>query len=132
VGAQNWTKEVALLSEWGGVINNGPVAPGPVRLVDLYKLAKPHATRPIKVSVGAGPVNLAWHVYFNHYKNPRELAEALVPIFNAEMKAQVAAGAEFLQIEDLGAWLPLFTNDESDSRWIGDVLRGCCEGLDAA
>jgi methionine synthase II (cobalamin-independent) len=131
VGAQSWTKEVALLSEWGGVINDGPVGPGPVRLADLYKLAKPHAKRPLKVSVGAGPVNLAWHVYFNHYKSPRELAEALVPIFNAEMKALVAAGADFLQLEDLGAWLPLFTNDESDYKWIADVFRACCEGVDA-
>ena len=131
VGAQTWTKEVALLSDWGGVVNHGPVGPGPVRLADLYNLAKPHAHKPLKVSVGAGPVNLAWHVYFNHYKNPRELAEALVPIFNAEMKALVAAGAQFLQLEDLGAWLPLFTNDESDYRWIADVFSACCAGVDA-
>jgi 5-methyltetrahydropteroyltriglutamate--homocysteine methyltransferase len=131
VGAQSWTKEVALLSDWGGVSNDGPVGPGPIRLAELYKLAKPHATRPLKVSVGAGPVNLAWHVYFNHYKNPRELSEALVPIFNAEMKALVAAGADFLQLEDLGAWLPIFTHDESDYKWIADVFSGCCEGVDA-
>jgi methionine synthase II (cobalamin-independent) len=131
VGAQSWTKEVELLSDWGGVNNSGPVGPGPVRLAELYKLARPHATRPMKVSVGAGPVNLAWHVYFNHYQNARELSEALVPIFNAEMKALVAAGATFLQLEDLGVWLPLFTNDEADYVWIADVLRGCCEGVDA-
>jgi 5-methyltetrahydropteroyltriglutamate--homocysteine methyltransferase len=97
----------------------------------MYKLAKPHAVRPLKVSVGAGPINLAWHVYFNHYKSARELSEALVPIFNAEMKALVAAGATFLQLEDLGVWLPLFTNDDNDYRWIADVLRRCCEGVDA-
>jgi methionine synthase II (cobalamin-independent) len=131
VGAQSWTKEVELLSDWGGVNNSGPVGPGPVRLAELYKLARPHATRPMKVSVGAGPVNLAWHVYFNHYQNARELSEALVPIFNAEMKALVAAGATFLQLEDLGVWLPLFTNDEADYVWIADVLRRCCDGVDA-
>ncbi len=86
------SKEIALLSDWGGVINSGPVAPGPIRLADLYKLAAPHATRPIKVSVGAGPVNLAWHVYFQHYQGARDLSEALAPIFNAEMKALVGAG----------------------------------------
>jgi 5-methyltetrahydropteroyltriglutamate--homocysteine methyltransferase len=131
VDAATWTKEVALLSDWGGVTNSGPVGPGPLRLADLYTLARPHATRPLKVSVGAGPVNLAWHVYFRHYKNPRELSEALAPIFNTEMKALVAAGATFLQYEDLGAWLPLFTNDENDYRWIGDVVRQCIDGVDA-
>ena len=65
------------------MINSGPVAAGPIRLADLYKLAAPHATRPLKVSVGAGPVNLAWHVYFQHYKGARDLSEALAPIFNA-------------------------------------------------
>src|SRR5512133_2532417 len=27
----------ALLTDWGGVINSGPVTHGPIRLVDLYK-----------------------------------------------------------------------------------------------
>src|SRR6266496_3888146 len=97
VGAATMTKEIALLSDWGGVINNGPVSHGPIRLVDLYKIGARYATKPLKVSVGAGPVNLAWHVYFNHYKDPRELSYALAPIFNAEMKALVEAGATFDQ-----------------------------------
>ncbi len=121
----------ALLTDWGGVINDGPVSHGPIRLVDLYKIASRYATKPIKVSVGAGPVNLAWHVYFQHYKDPQELCYALAPIFNAEMKALVEAGAEYLQLEDLGAWLPLFTGDEKDYEWIRDVIGKCCEGVDA-
>ena len=83
------------------------------------------------MSVGAGPVNLAWHVHFQHYKDPQELCYALAPIFNAEMKALVEAGAEWLQLEDLGAWLPLFTGDEADYEWIRDVIGKCCEGVDA-
>ena len=77
-----------------------------------------HANKPMKVSVGAGPINLAWHVYFKHYKDPKELSYALAPIFNAEMKELVAAGATYLQLEDLGAWLPLFTGDKDDYKWI--------------
>ena len=107
------------------------MAPGPLRLADLYTLARRFATRPLKVSVGAGPINLDWHVYFKHYKNARELSEALAPTFNAEMKALVAAGAKFLQFEDLGAWLPLFTRDPSDFKWIIDVARQCVDGVDA-
>ncbi|HTT06871.1 MAG TPA: uroporphyrinogen decarboxylase family protein [Steroidobacteraceae bacterium] len=131
VGAAERTKEIELLSDWGGVVNSGEVKRGPIRLADLYKVAKRYANKPLKVSVGAGPVNLAWHVYFKHYKNPRELSEALAPIFNAEMKELVDAGAEYLQIEDLGAWLPLFTNNPADYKWVGDVIAKCVDGVNA-
>jgi methionine synthase II (cobalamin-independent) len=131
VGTSERGVGLTLLSDWGGVINSGPVEHGPIRLVDLYKIAKRYATKPMKVSVGAGPVNLAWHTYFEHYKDAKELSYALAPIFNAEMKALVEEGAEFLQLEDLGAWLPLFTEDESDYEWIGDVIAQCVDGVDA-
>jgi 5-methyltetrahydropteroyltriglutamate--homocysteine methyltransferase len=120
-----------IMDDWGGVINSGPVSRGPIRLADLYKIAARHAKRPIKVSVGAGPANLAWHVYFKHYKNARELSFALAPIFNAEMKDLVAAGAKYLQFEDLGAWLPLFTNDKNDYQWLREVVEQCCDGVNA-
>jgi 5-methyltetrahydropteroyltriglutamate--homocysteine methyltransferase len=131
IGAAVRTKEIELLADWGGVINDGPVTRGPIRLTDLYKVAARHASRPLKVSVGAGPVNLAWHVHFQHYKDAKEISYALAPIFNAEMKELVAAGANFLQIEDLGAWLPLFTGDEGDYAWIADVIAQCVDGVDA-
>jgi 5-methyltetrahydropteroyltriglutamate--homocysteine methyltransferase len=125
-----------LLDDWGGVINNGPVdsAPDTLRWTDLYGIAKKAANKPVKVSIGAGPANLAWHVYFNessHYKTPKDLTFALVPIFNKEMKNLVAMGAEYLQIEDLGAWLPLFTNDENDYKWIRESIEMMCDGVDA-
>jgi 5-methyltetrahydropteroyltriglutamate--homocysteine methyltransferase len=131
IGAAVVTKEIELLSDWGGVINSGPVKRGPIRLTDLYKIAYRHARKPLKVSVGAGPVNLAWHVHFQHYKDAKELSYALAPIFNAEMKELVEAGATFLQLEDLGAWLPLFTGDEKDYEWIADVVAQCVDGVDA-
>jgi 5-methyltetrahydropteroyltriglutamate--homocysteine methyltransferase len=120
-----------ILDDWGGVINSGPVTHGPIRLADLYQIAARHATRPVKVSVGAGPANLAWHVYFKHYKNPKDLSFALAPIFNKEMKDLVAAGATYLQFEDLGAWLPLFTGDKNDYKWIRESVEMCCDGVDA-
>ena len=131
IGAAVRTKEIELLADWGGVVNDGPVSRGPIRLADLYKIGKKYARRPMKVSVGAGPVNLAWHVHFQHYKDARELSFALAPIFNAEMKELVAAGATYLQLEDLGAWLPVFTHNENDYAWIGDVVAECVEGVDA-
>jgi 5-methyltetrahydropteroyltriglutamate--homocysteine methyltransferase len=120
-----------ILDDWGGVVNSGPVKRGPIRLADLYKITARHAKKPVKVSVGAGPANLAWHVYFKHYKNQKELSQALAPIFNAEMKELVAAGATYLQFEDLGAWLPLFSNDKNDYTWIKDVVAQCCDGVNA-
>ncbi len=131
IGAPVRTKEVELMADWGGVINSGPVSRGPIRLTDLYQISTKYATKPIKVSVGAGPVNLAWHTYFQHYKDAKELSFALAPIFNAEMKDLVAAGANYLQLEDLGAWLPLFTGDENDYKWIGEVIAQCVDGVDA-
>ena len=131
IGATDRNRVVEILDDWGGVINSGPVKHGPIRLADLYKITKRYATRPIKVSVGAGPVNLAWHVYFQHYKDAKELSYALVPIFNKEMKDLVEASAQYLQIEDLGAWLPLFTGNKDDYKWIKDVIEKCCEGVNA-
>lgn len=124
------------LDDWGGVINNGPVdkAPDALRWPDLYDIAKKQANRPVKVSVGAGPANLAWHVYFNkdsYYKNAKDLTFALVPLFNKEMKELVKHGATYLQIEDLGAWLPLFSNNKDDYKWIRESIEMMCDGVDA-
>jgi 5-methyltetrahydropteroyltriglutamate--homocysteine methyltransferase len=73
-------------------------------------------------------------VYFNdksYYKNPKDLTFALCPIFNKEMKDLVKAGAKYLQIEDLGAWLPLFTNNKDDYKWIRESIERMCDGVDA-
>ena len=45
VDAATMTKEILLLSDWGGVVNSGPIGEqAPLWLVDFYKLAKRHAT----------------------------------------------------------------------------------------
>jgi methionine synthase II (cobalamin-independent) len=131
IGVRDRNAGNEIMDDWGGVVNSGPVTHGPIRLPDLYKIAAKHANVPVKVSVGAGPANLAWHVHFKHYKNAKDLTMALCPIFNAEMKALVAAGATYLQFEDLGAWLPLFTNDKNDYKWIRESVEMCCDGVDA-
>jgi 5-methyltetrahydropteroyltriglutamate--homocysteine methyltransferase len=131
VGATDRNKGVEILDDWGGVINSGPVSRGPIRLADLYKVATKHSNKPVKVSVGAGPANLAWHVYFKHYKDAKDLTMALCPIFNAEMKELVAAGAKYLQFEDLGAWMPLFSGNADDYKWVRESVERCCDGVDA-
>ena len=124
------------LDDWGGVINNGRVdeKADALRWTDLYQIARKAAHAPVKVSIGAGPANLAWHVYFNkdsYYKNAKDLTFALAPIFNKEMKELVKLGANYLQIEDLGAWLPLFNNNEDDYKWVRESIEMMCDGVDA-
>ena len=127
----------AILDDWGGVINNGPVDKGghALRWTDLFQVAQTHAHKPVKVSIGAGPANLAWHVYFNdksHYKSAKELTFALCPLFNQEMKDLVKLGAKYFQIEDLGAWLPLFSgNKKEDYAWVRESIERMTDGVDA-
>ena len=88
------------MDDWGGVDQQRPrrrkarraALDGPLR----YR-REGRRQVPVKVSIGAGPANLAWHVYFNnqsHYKSAKELTFALVPIFNKEMKDLVKRGRE--------------------------------------
>lgn len=124
-----------LFQSLGGTTTRAKVGPGPTRLADLYTIARAKATKPLKMSVGAGPINLTYHVYFDEpdsfYKSDRELAEDLIPIFNAEMKSLVDAGASFLQYEDLGAWHPIITKDDASASWVVDTVNRVVEGVDA-
>ena len=121
-----------ILDDWGGVINSGPVTRGPIRLADLYKVAQKHAKVP---GEGVGrrrprEPRLARLLQALQERQGAELSRS-APIFNAEMKELVAAGAKYLQFEDLGAWLPLFTGNKDDYKWIREVVEQCCDGVDA-
>src|SRR5262249_37162335 len=120
---------IELLSDWGGVVNSGPIGPGSLRLGDLYKLARRFAPRPLKVSVGAGPINLAWHVYFKHYKTARERSEALAPTFNGEGEELVAGGAPLLRHGEVRAGDPHAARGEDGLGWNVRVVRRCSEGV---
>jgi 5-methyltetrahydropteroyltriglutamate--homocysteine methyltransferase len=126
--------EIAMWHNWGGTKATEKVHRGlPSRLVEMYQHANRVARRPVKVSVGAGPPNLGFHVDFkapdSAYSDQRQLAEDLVPIFNAELKELVAAGAEYIQLEDLGGWL--LTPDNPGAEWVIDVMNGWVDGVDA-
>ena len=43
----------------------------------------------------------------------------------------VASGASFLQLEDLGAWLPLFSGNPDDFGWVVDVINKTIDGVEA-
>src|SRR6516164_1614674 len=104
----------------------------PGRLGEMYEIARGLTDKPLKVSVGAGPANLTFHVDLkypgSHYSEQRKLAEDIVPIFNQDLKDLVARGAEFIQIEDLGGWQLAW---DPGSKWIIDVLNAWIDGVDA-
>ena len=125
--------QAAWMHDWGGTAGTGDVGRGiPGRLGEMYDIARGLTDRPLKVSVGAGPPNLTFHVDFNapgsRYDDARRLAEDLVPIFNQDLKDLVARGAEFIQIEDLGAWRLAW---DDSATWTIDVLNAWIEGVDA-
>jgi methionine synthase II (cobalamin-independent) len=125
--------QAAWMHNWGGTAVTGEVSQGiPGRLGELHETARQLTDRPLKVSVGAGPPNLTYHVDFDapgsKYSSPQALAEDLVPIFNRDLKELVARGATYIQIEDLGAW-KLALDDDSD--WVLDVLNAWIDGVDA-
>jgi 5-methyltetrahydropteroyltriglutamate--homocysteine methyltransferase len=125
--------QVAWMHNWGGTAVTGEVSRGiPGRLGEMYELARGLTDKPLKVSVGAGPPNLTYHVDLkvpgSRYDSPRRLAEDLVPIFNEDLKDLAARGADFIQIEDLGAWMLAW---DDDAGWVIDVLNAWVDGVDA-
>ena len=132
-GDQSDLSQAAWMHDWGGTAVTGEVSQGiPARLGEMYEVARSLTDRPLKVSVGAGPPNLTYHVDLkvpgSRYDSPRQLAEDLVPIFNADLKDLAARGADFIQIEDLGAWMLAW---DDDAGWVIDVLNAWIEGVDA-
>jgi len=124
-----------ILNNWGGVWAEGKIGPGPIRLATMHRIAARDATRPLKPCVGAGPLNLAIHVTYDHpdsyYRGLHDLVEDLIPVFNAEMRELADAGARIVQLEDLGAWMPLIPAYGVDSDFVVDVINRTIEGVEA-
>jgi 5-methyltetrahydropteroyltriglutamate--homocysteine methyltransferase len=121
-----------MLDEVGGVRVIDRLGPGPLRLRELYELAQSFTAKPIKCCVGAGPAQLSTmgHLEGSPYASFRELARPLADLFNAEMKSLVAAGAKYLQLEDLGAWIPNLTG-EKDFAWVAEIVDRTISGVGA-
>jgi 5-methyltetrahydropteroyltriglutamate--homocysteine methyltransferase len=124
--------DVPMLEEAGGVAAIGKIGPGPLRLVDFYRIATRFSDKPIRCCVGAGPAQLSAmvHVEKSPYKHYKDVAYALADVFNAEMKSLVDAGAEHIQLEDLGAWIPNLTGAQ-DFEWVCDLVRRTVDGVNA-
>lgn len=116
-------RDVWALDEAGGVAVTGPIERGPVRMELFYRWAQSHTEKPIKACIGAGPVQLSTLAYFKGgpVKNRYELSRALADVFRAEIGEVVAAGCKYIQLEDLGAWMPHLSG-EKDYDWVTDIV----------
>jgi 5-methyltetrahydropteroyltriglutamate--homocysteine methyltransferase len=75
-------------------------APSGLGLVEEYRRVRQLTSAALKVPV-PGPFTLAGCIQGGEvYSNRRAVTEALLPIVNAEMKALVAEGATFLQLDE--------------------------------
>jgi 5-methyltetrahydropteroyltriglutamate--homocysteine methyltransferase len=77
-------------------------APNGFGVVDEYLYAKQRATRPLKCMI-PGPFTLAGRLSYGKgeiYRTREEAAWDFVPLVNAEIKALVDAGADFIQLDE--------------------------------
>lgn len=111
------------LDQAGGVAVIGPIEAGPLRLAELFTLAQQSTTQPIKACVGAGPIQLSTLAHFKSgpIRDRYALSHALAQIFKAEIATLVQAGCRYIQLEDLGAWIPNLSG-EKDFAWVAEVV----------
>ncbi|MBN8594100.1 MAG: methionine synthase [Anaerolineae bacterium] len=75
-------------------------APGGLGLVEEYHYVRARTARPIKMPI-AGPYTLAGRIKPGSiYRDRMDVSYAMADIINAEMKALVAAGADFIQVDE--------------------------------
>jgi 5-methyltetrahydropteroyltriglutamate--homocysteine methyltransferase len=77
-------------------------APAGLGVVAEYRYAVARATRPLKVTL-PGPYTLSGRLTYGSgqvYQERNDAAEAFVPILRAELEGLVAAGADFIQIDE--------------------------------
>lgn len=119
-----------VLDEAGGATLVGELGEARWRIAELYMHAQARTSRPVKASVGAGPLQLSAMVHFvdGPIRDRYELARALAVKFRAEIENLVAAGCEHIQIEDLGGWFPNVAGDR-DVPWVTEIITSLTENV---
>ena len=101
-------------------------APGGLGLVAEYGYARKRTSRRIKMPC-PGPYTLAGRLKFGSiYRDRLAVAEALAGIVNAELKAVVAAGCDFVQIDE-----PSYAVHPKAPREFVDLFNRTVEGVEA-
>jgi 5-methyltetrahydropteroyltriglutamate--homocysteine methyltransferase len=101
-------------------------APNGLGLVAEYTYARDRTSRPLKVPC-AGPYTLAGRIKPGAtYKSRMEVAQALSGIINQELRALVAAGANFIQLDE-----PSYAVHPDAPREFVDLFNATVKGIDA-
>lgn len=101
-------------------------APAGLGLLEEHRRLREITDHPVKLPI-AGAFTLAGCIQGGEvYRDRREVTEALIPIVNREMKAAVAAGVDFLQLDE-----PSFACHPDAPEQFLDVIARTVEGVDA-
>ena len=110
-----------------GVICREPIsAPQGLGFVEEYRRLRSITRAPLKVPL-PGPYTLAGCLSGGEiYDSRREIAEALIPIVNAEMQYLVSEGADFLQLDE-----PSFACHPDRPDEFLEIIAATVDGVDA-
>ncbi|MBI3410403.1 MAG: methionine synthase [Planctomycetes bacterium] len=101
-------------------------APQGLGFVDEYRRLRALTKAPIKVPI-PGPFTLAGCLRGGEiYDSRQEMAEALIPIVNAEMQFLVSEGVDFLQLDE-----PSFACHPDHPEEFLDMIAATVDGVDA-
>jgi 5-methyltetrahydropteroyltriglutamate--homocysteine methyltransferase len=102
------------------------VAPEGLGTVAEYRRLREYTTAPVKVPV-PGPFTLAGRIDGGAvYSERAAVTDALIPIVNAELRALVAAGVDFIQLDE-----PSFACHPGSPETFLDVVARTVDGVDA-
>ena len=100
--------------------------PSGLGIVDEFKFTKANTNKPIKVTC-PGPLTMTIHIRpGTAYKNQLELCWQLTEVINAELKALVSEGAQFIQLDEPSYAVVPGEVDE----WVR-LYNACIEGVEA-
>jgi 5-methyltetrahydropteroyltriglutamate--homocysteine methyltransferase len=102
-------------------------APHGFGLVEEFTFARKHTDKPLKICC-AGPVTMATPLRIvGGYKNPEDLLWDLAKLVNKELKAVVAAGVDYIQVDEPNTE----TNLVRDVKTTLELFNACVEGVEA-
>jgi 5-methyltetrahydropteroyltriglutamate--homocysteine methyltransferase len=90
-----------------------------------FKFLKQHAVAGTKVCV-TGPQMLAKRATNEYYKDEKELVFDIAAVLNRELKGLVAAGCDFIQIDE-----PVWVGFPKDMPWLVQAFNKLVEGVNA-
>jgi 5-methyltetrahydropteroyltriglutamate--homocysteine methyltransferase len=96
-----------------------------LKMDEHFKFLKEHTTARPKVCV-TGPQMLAKRATNEYYKDERELVFDLAEVLNRELKTLVAAGCDFIQIDE-----PVWVGYPQDVPWLVEAFNKLIEGVRA-